>query len=58
LLPGVHPRMASWRAGPRSTASLGPPGLFALNYGGQTPAVTVAAHIAYGIALGILLWAG
>jgi hypothetical protein len=57
LLPGVHPRMASARAGPRSTAALEPPGLLALNYGAQTPAVTVAAHLVYGIALGVLLGA-
>jgi hypothetical protein len=58
LLPGVHPRMASARAGPRSTASLEPPGLLALNYGAQTPAVAVAAHVVYGVALGVLLGAG
>jgi hypothetical protein len=55
LLAGVHPRMASSRAGPESTAVLEPPGLLALNYGTQTPLVTVLAHLAYGIALGILL---
>jgi hypothetical protein len=55
LLPGVHPRMASLRAGPRSTAVLEPPGLLALNYGVQTPAVTLAAHLAYGVVLGTLL---
>jgi hypothetical protein len=58
LLPGVHPRMASARAGPRSTATLEPPGLLGLNYGAQTPAVTYLAHIAFGCALGILLTAG
>jgi hypothetical protein len=55
LLPGVHPRMASERAGPASTAVLEPPGLLALNYGLQTPAVAVLAHLAYGILLGVLL---
>ena len=55
LLPGVHPRMASDRAGPASTAVLEPPGLFGLNYGGQTPAVAVVAHLAFGTALGLLL---
>ena len=55
LLPGVHPRMASDRAGPASTAVLEPPGLFGLNYGGQTPAVAVVAHPAFGSALGLLL---
>jgi hypothetical protein len=55
LLVGIHPRMASNRAGPDSTAVLEPPGLLGLNYGAQTPLVTVAAHLAYGIALGLLL---
>jgi hypothetical protein len=55
LLPGVHPRIASDRAGPASTAALEPPGLFALNYGAQTPIVAIAAHLVYGIALGVLL---
>lgn len=55
LLPGVHPRLASNRAGPSSTASLEPPGLFALNYGAQTPLVALVAHLAYGVALGLLL---
>lgn len=57
LLPGVHPRMASERAGPGTTAVLEPPGLFALNYGAETPVVAVAAHLAFGIALGLLLTA-
>lgn len=55
LLPGVHPRMASQRAGPRSTAVLEPPGLLGLNYGAQTPTVAVVAHLVYGVALGLLL---
>jgi len=55
LLTGVHPRMASNRAGPTSRAALEPPGLFCLNYGPQTPIVAIAAHLAYGIALGVLL---
>lgn len=55
LLEGIHPRMASGRAGPSSTAMLEPPGLLGLNYGTATPVVAVLAHLAYGIALGILL---
>ena len=58
LLPGVHPRMASERAGPASTAVLEPPGLLGLNYGTETPVVAVVAHVLYGIALGVLLTAG
>jgi hypothetical protein len=55
LLVGIHPRMASNRAGLESTAVLEPPGLLGLNYGPQTPLVTFTAHLAYGIALGLLL---
>lgn len=55
LVPGIHPRMASERAGPESTAELEPPGLLGLNYGVETPAVAVAAHVAFGVALGLLL---
>lgn len=55
LLPGLHPRMASHRAGPANTAVLEPPGLLALNYGIQTPAVAIIAHLIYGTVLGALL---
>jgi len=55
LLPGAHPRMASERAGPSSIAVLEPPGLLGLNYGAETPAVAIVAHLAFGIALGVLL---
>jgi hypothetical protein len=55
LLPGVHPRMASERAGLERGASLEPPGLLGLNYGRETPLVTMLAHVAFGIALGLLL---
>ncbi|GKV71133.1 MULTISPECIES: hypothetical protein [Pseudarthrobacter] len=57
LLPGVHPRMASSRAGLTTTAALEPPGLLGLNYGIQTPAVAVAAHVVYGAVLGMFLGA-
>jgi hypothetical protein len=55
LLPGIHPRMASERAGLASGAALEPPGLLGLNYGRETPLVTMLAHVAYGTALGLLL---
>src|SRR5262245_14570358 len=55
LLAGIHPRMASNRAGPASTAVLEPPGLLGLNYGSQTPAVTIVAHLPHGVPLGLLL---
>jgi hypothetical protein len=56
LLPGVHPRMASERAGPESIgAVLEPPGLFGLNYGRQTAIVAAVAHVGYGMLLGLTL---
>jgi hypothetical protein len=58
LLTAVNPRIASDRAGPRTTAVLEPPGLLGLNYGRQTPIVAVVAHLVYGIALGVLLTPG
>lgn len=58
LLPGIHPRMASERAGPSSTAVLEPPGLLALSYGAATPAVALVAHIVYGAVLGLVLGTG
>lgn len=55
LLPTIHPRMATERAGPSSTTVLEPPGLLALNYGWSTPLVTLAAHVVYGGVLGLFL---
>jgi hypothetical protein len=55
LLPGIHPHMASERAGLSQRAALEPPGLLGLNYGRETPVVTLLAHVAFGIALGLLL---
>jgi hypothetical protein len=52
LLPGVHPRMASERSGPKLDTVLEPPGLLGLNYGRETPLVAVVAHITYGAILG------
>ena len=58
LLSGVHPRMASDRAGPNSSAVLEPPGLFGVNYGTSTPLVALGAHVVYGIVLGLFLGSG
>ena len=52
LLPLVHPRMGSPLTGANSTALLEPPGFLMLNYGPQTPLVTIVAHIAYGALVG------
>jgi hypothetical protein len=53
-LPGIHPRMASERSGP-GLHRLEAPGFLGLNYGTQTPLITLVAHIAYGALLGLLL---
>ena len=54
-LPGMHPRMASERAGTRrSCAQLEPPGFLARNYGARTPISALVAHVAFGAVLGLL----
>ncbi len=45
-------RMASTRSSPDADTLLEPPGLLGLNYGRQTPAVTLLAHLVYGAVLG------
>jgi hypothetical protein len=55
LLPGIHPRMASDRAGPTLDYVLEPPGLFGLNYGRETAVVALVAHVIFGVLLGIFL---
>lgn len=52
LLPGMHPRMASEHQGPEPTRALEPPGFLALNYGRQTPLLSLLAHLVYGAILG------
>ena len=52
LLPLVHPRMGSPLTGANTGALLEAPGFLMLNYGAQTPIVTVVAHIAYGAIVG------
>ncbi len=46
LLPVVHPRIGT-------VALVEPPGFLMLNYGRSTFLITLAAHIAYGIILGL-----
>jgi hypothetical protein len=48
----IHPRMATERTGPALGAVLEPPGPLALNYGRETPLVTLLAHVVYGAILG------
>jgi hypothetical protein len=52
---GVHPRMTTERAGPEIEARLEPPGPLALNYGRETPLVSLVAHVVYGGILGAFL---
>ncbi len=58
ILPAVHPRMASRYRGVTPTRQLEPPGFLALHYGTGTPLVTLAAHVLYGAALGLLFRVG
>jgi hypothetical protein len=56
LLVDIHPRMASNRAGRDSIhRRAGTTRRLGLNYGAQTPLVTIAAHLAYDISSGLLL---
>jgi hypothetical protein len=59
LLPVVHPRMGTGFHAAASAPLLEPPGFLLLNYGRQTPIVTLAAHIVYGaIVGGFVAWSG
>ncbi len=52
LLPLIHPRMGTRSTAALDVALLEPPGFLMLNYGAQTPIVSLAAHIAYGALVG------
>jgi hypothetical protein len=52
LLPLVHPRMGTRSTSAPAVALLEPPGFLMINYGVQTPLVSLAAHIAYGAIVG------
>jgi hypothetical protein len=52
LLPLVHPRMGTPSTAATSVALLEAPGFMMLNYGSQTPLVSLVAHIAYGSLVG------
>lgn len=58
LLPALHPRMGTGFTAAGSAPLLEPPGFLLLNYGRQTPVVTLVAHLAYGaIVGGFAAWA-
>jgi hypothetical protein len=53
LLPLVHPNMGTPMSGIGSAALLEPPGFMMLNYGRATPIVSLMAHTAYGVIIGL-----
>jgi hypothetical protein len=55
LLPVVHPRMATDETAANEVALIEPPGFLMLNYGRNTFFVTLAAHIAYGVVIGLIV---
>jgi hypothetical protein len=55
LLPGIHPRMASEQQGPTVLKQLEPPGFLGLHYGRRTPISIFAAHLVWGVLLGVSL---
>jgi uncharacterized membrane protein YagU involved in acid resistance len=55
LLPIVHPRMATTETAANETTLIEPPGFLMLNYGRSTFLVSLAAHIAYGITVALIV---
>jgi hypothetical protein len=55
LLPIVHPRMATSETAANEIALIEPPGFLMLNYGRSTFLVSLAAHIAYGTVIGLIV---
>jgi len=55
LLPVVHPRMATADTAANDITLIEPPGFLMLNYGRSTFVVTLAAHLAYGALVGLIV---
>jgi len=55
LLPVVHPRMATADTAANETTLIEPPGFLMLNYGRSSFVVTLAAHVAYGALVGLIV---
>lgn len=55
LLPVVHPRMATSDTAADDVALIEPPGFLMLNYGRNTFLITLAAHMAYGAIVGLVV---
>lgn len=53
ILPALHPRMANEQYGPTVVRQLEPPGFLGLHYGLRTPISIIAAHLIFGLILGI-----
>jgi len=54
LLPIVHPRMGTPETSAAEITLLEPPGFMMLNYGRNTVVVSLAAHVVYGIIIGVV----
>ena len=52
LLPVINPRMGTASTAAPSVALPEPPGFMMLNYGSQTPLVSLIAHVACGTVVG------
>ena len=55
LLPVVHPRMATPDTAANEITLIEPPRFLMLNYGRSTFLVTLAAHVAYGALVGLIV---
>jgi hypothetical protein len=55
LLPIVHPRMATPETAANETTLIEPPGFLMLNYGRSTFLVSLAAHVAYGTVVALIV---
>jgi hypothetical protein len=55
LLPIVHPRMATTETAANETTLIEPPGFLMLNYGRSTFLVSLAAHVAYGTIVALVV---
>lgn len=55
LLPLVHPRMGTPETAANEIALIEPPGFLLLNYGRNSAFVAIAAHVAYGAIIGLIV---
>jgi len=54
LLPLVHPRIATPETASNDVALIEPPGFLMLNYGRNSFLVALIAHVAFGVAVGLI----